>query len=308
MHHNKRKFGRDIIHRWEGNPVITLEDMPFSCLDILNAGAAKYKDKYILLMRIEDLQGRSMFVKAASKDGFHFEVEDKPCMLPSEENPYKIYEKRGVEDPRITFIDGIYYIMYIANSKFGFRLSLAKTTDFKKIERIAIISEPDTKNGILFPKKINDKYVRLERPSGGKIWISYSDDLIYWGNSLAVLSPRARYWDPDRVGASCPPIETKEGWLVIYYGAKETASGPLYRLGACILDLKDPTKVLGRSAIPILAPREYYERVGDIGNTVFSCGAILEDSGELKLYYGVSNTAICVGTCNINEIIDRCLK
>lgn len=230
-----------------------------------------------------------------------------PCI---EEGCFKEYERKGIEDPRITKIDDTYYIMYTAVSPYGPLLALAKTTDFKNFERIALISEPENKDGALFPEKINGKYARFDRPVAGgiaNIWISYSDDLITWGNSRCVMTVRDDHWDSWRIGASSQPIKIEDGWLLIYHGVKAASSGPIYRLGAAVLAYDDPSKVLCRSAIPILSPREYYERVGDVNNVVFSCGAILEDDGqELKIYYGASDTSICLGTAKVNELMQFC--
>jgi len=307
---SKHAFRYDVIKRWEGNPILTIEDIPFPCNTVFNAACAKYNDEYILLLRIEDLTGRSVFALARSSDGYHFEVQDKPVMQPCKEpGCFMEYEKKGIEDPRITQIDGIYYIMYTAVSLYGPLLALAKTEDFETFELIALISEPENKDGVLFPEKINDKFARLDRPVAGglaNIWISYSDDLVTWGNSRCVMTIRDDHWDSWRIGASSQPIRIDGGWLVIYHGVKAASGGPIYRLGAVMLDYKNPSKVLCRTAIPILTPREYYERVGDVNNVVFSCGAILEDNNELKIYYGASDTCICVGTANVNELMQFC--
>ena len=307
-----RLVGRDVIHRWEGNPIISLEDIPFRCNTVFNAAAAKVGDEYLLLIRVEDQQGRSIFALARSEDGYRFVVEPEPVMTPADEEPFATYEACGIEDPRITPMDGAYYIMYTAYSHYGPRLALARTDDFEHFERIALISEPVNKDGALFPKKINGRYARFDRPnvgSTGNVWVSYSDDLVNWGGSEVVMTTRPDHWDCSRIGASAQPIETDQGWLEIYHGVKEAAAGPLYRLGVVMLDLENPARVLGRAAIPILAPREYYERVGDIGNVVFSCGAILEEqTREVKMYYGAADTCICVGTAKLDALIQRCFE
>ena len=308
-----RLVGRDVIHRWEGNPIIALESIPFRCNTVFNTAAVKFDGQYLLLIRIEDQQGRSIFVLARSEDGYRFAVEPRPVMVPAaDEEPFATYEACGIEDPRITLMDGTYYIMYTAYSHYGPRLALAKTDDFEKFERIALISEPVNKDGALFPRKIKGRYVRFDRPSvgsTGNIWISYSDDLINWGGSEVAMTTRADHWDCVRIGASAPPIETEHGWLEIYHGVKDTSAGPIYRLGVAMLDLENPAHVLGRAAIPILTPREYYERVGDIGNVVFSCGAILEEqTREVKIYYGAADTCICVGTAKLDALIKRCFE
>ena len=158
-------------------------------------------------------------------------------------------------------------------------------------------------------RKIGGRYVRLDRPmvgSMGNIWISYSEDLRYWGDSALVMTPRSHFWDSWRIGASATPFETERGWLEIYHGVKETSAGPIYRLGTVLLDRDEPSKVLGRSVIPILVPRELYERLGDVGNVVFTCGCVLEDDGEVKVYYGAADTSICLATAPLKELLDAC--
>jgi len=290
--------------------MITVDDIPFRCNSVFNAGAVMYDSQYILLLRVEDLKGRSVFALARSDDGFHFTVDPEPAMEPSTEEPFRTYERRGIEDPRITPVNGAFYIMYTAYSKYGACLALSRTGDFKTFERLGVVSEPENKDGALFPKKIGGRYARLDRPMAGglgNIWVSYSEDLRMWGDSRVVMTPSGGRWDADRIGASAPPIETPEGWLEIYHGVKSTAGGPVYRLGVALLDLEDPSRVIGRSAVPVLSPREYYERIGDVGNVVFSCGAIPgPHNGSLKVYYGAGDTCICVGTTTIAELIERC--
>ncbi len=305
------RLGRDVIERWYKNPIITLDNVPFPCNTVFNAAATKMGDEYILLLRVEDLAGRSVFALARSEDGYHFSVDPAPVMEPSKEEPYRSYERRGIEDPRITYLEGEYYVMYTAYSRYGARLALCKTKDFKNFDRVGLISEPENKDGCLFPRKVNGRYARLDRPYGGgigNIWVSYSDDLLSWGDAEVVMTTRGGFWDSDRIGAGAPPIETEHGWLELYHGVKNTSAGPIYRIGAVLLDLENPSKVLCRSAVPILTPREYYERVGDVGNVVFSCGTILEDGGKLKIYYGAADTCICLGFADVNHLIDRCIR
>ena len=310
MRRDRRLVGRDVIHRWEGNPVLSLEDIPFPCNTVFNAAATKCGGEYLLLVRVEDQRGRSIFALARSEDGHRFVVDPTPAMVPASEEPFATYEARGIEDPRITWVeeDQVYYIMYTAYSEYGPRLALAKTHNFEVFERIALVSQPPNKDGVLFPKKINGRYVRLDRPmvgDRGDIWLSYSEDLMTWGLSEVVMTVRGDHWDCVRVGASAQPIETEKGWIEIYHGVKGTAAGPIYRLGVAMLDLQNPAKVIGRAAIPILTPREYYERVGDISNVVFSCGAVLEDNGYVRIYYGAADTCICMGTAKLDALITR---
>jgi len=304
-----RKRGRDIVSRWKDNPIITLDDLSFRCSDICNAGAVKVAGEYILLLTIQSLEGFYSIYTARSRDGYCFKVSDQPLLAPSPEGPFAAYEELGVLDPRIVLLEETYYISYNALGPHGYRLGLASSKDFRTVQRIDLTSEPDTKAGMLFPRKIKGKYARLERPSnGGSIWVTYSDDLEYWGWSEVVMTPRSGFWDNNRIGAATPPVETDQGWLFIYYGVRQTSSGPIFRLGAAMLDAESPMQVLGRTNVPILSPREEYERIGDVTNLVFSCGAIIEPNDEVKLYYGAANSCICVGTTKVQNIIHACLE
>jgi len=304
-----RRRGRDLLHRWEGNPILTIEDIPFRCNTVFNGSPVEMDGEYLLLLRVEGQQGYSFLALAHSDDGYHFEVEPEPVMMPKKSGPFAMYETGGLEDPRITFLDGVYYFLYTAASEYGSRIAIARTEDFKNYERIALISEPGNKDGVLFPEKINGKYARLDRPLGGYevgcIWISYSEDLIHWGHHEPVIEPRPGYWDAHRVGASVPPIKTEKGWLEIYHGFKMAASGPIYRMGTVLTDLENPAKVIARSDEAILSPREEYERVGDVNNVVFACGAIVEPDNQVKIYYGGADTSLCVATVDLDELVEE---
>jgi predicted GH43/DUF377 family glycosyl hydrolase len=302
-------MSRDLLHRWEGNPLLTADDISFPCHTVFNAAPVKVGDEYLLLLRVEGKEGYSILALARSEDGYHFEVEPKPVMTPAQKGPFKTAEERGVEDPRVVLLEGDYYVTYTAVGDCGPRIAVARTKDFRSFDRIGIISEPGNKDCVLFPRKINGRYARLDRPFGrgiGNIWVSYSKDLINWGDSRVVIEVRKGFWDSDRVGASSVPIETEHGWFEIYHGVKMTSGGPIYRLGVAVLDIEDPSKVLCRAEVPILTPREEYERVGDINNVVFASGAILESDGSLKVYYGAADTCICVATTRFESLMKRC--
>ncbi|MCF7790779.1 MAG: hypothetical protein K9M56_02150 [Victivallales bacterium] len=301
MKNNKQN---DIVHRYERNPIITLEGLGFGAGDIYNCAAVKYNGLYILLIDIENHAGHHSIHKAVSEDGYNFKVEEDVFIELKDPDTANI----GVMDPRITFLDNKYYVVYTKKDSKGYRLGLAETLKFESVVYHGSISEPDTKAGVLFPEKINGRYARLDRPSGGRIWITYSDDLVYWGSSEVLMSPRAGYWDASRLGAAMPPIRFNNGscdWLMLYYGVKETSAGPLYRMGAAVLDADDPSIVKTRSNIPILAPREYYERVGDVNNIIYCGGGVLEGD-DLILYYGGANSCICRGSVKLKRIINEC--
>jgi predicted GH43/DUF377 family glycosyl hydrolase len=295
------------------NPIIRREDVPYPCNTVFNAAACRYKDEYILLLRIEDLAGRSHLTLARSKDGVDFAIDEKPWIVPSRDPGYEAYERYGVEDPRISNLGGVYYITYTAFGPFGVRIGIGKTSDFKKFERISLATEVDNKDGVLFPEKIGGEYLLITRPGGyggqrGDIWIKFSPDLVYWGKSKLLMYPRPGGWGSQKLGASTPPIKTEEGWLLFYHGVKRTGSGIIYRIGAMILDLEEPCTIRGYTSHFILGPEEPYERVGDVPNVVFPCGTILEEDGRVRMYYGVADTAIALATAKLGDIIKLCVQ
>ncbi len=297
---------QEMLRRYEGNPLITAADIPFTCNTVFNGSAVKLDDTYLLLLRVEGQHGYSLFALGRSANGYDFEMERFPVMAPCTEGPMQKYEDAGIEDPRVTVIEGTVYVVYTAFSGHGPVMALATTEDFLSFERLGIISEPGNKDGILFPRRINGRYARFDRPIGndvGRIWLSFSEDLMHWGDSQALLSPRPGYWDSYRLGGSTVPIETEQGWLQIYHGVKMTSGGPIYRAGVLLLDLEDPTRVIGRSPIPVLSPRADYERVGDINNVVFPSASVVEPDGEVKVYYGAADTCICVATSTLEALI-----
>jgi predicted GH43/DUF377 family glycosyl hydrolase len=301
-----------LIQRYNKNPILTKDDVPYPVATVHNAGVVKYKDKYIMIFRSHRLNGRSILGKAESDDGFHFTVANEPFMLPSEDEKFKEYEEYGIEDPRIIELDGEYLITYSAYSRNGVRIGLAKTTDFSTIQRVSLITEADYRNVVIFPEKFNGLYARLDRPhseiSPWSIWISYSPDLIYWGESKLIMKPMQYHWDEMKIGPGAPPIKTSRGWLSIYHGVFPTMDGSVYRLGLALHYLDDPSIIIAVCDEWILQPEEPYEITGYVHNVVFTCGAVPEDDGTVKIYWGGADTVMCVGTANLEELVDHCLK
>lgn len=300
-----------IIKRHPNNPILTKEDIPYPVATVHNAGIVKFNDRYIMIFRSHKHNGRSILGKAESEDGYNFVVDKEPFMVPSTEAPFNEYEEYGVEDPRIVFLEGEYLITYSAYSRNGVRIGLAKTTDFKSVERISLITEADYRNVVIFPEKINGLYARLDRPhseiSPWSIWISYSPDLIFWGESKLIMKPCQYHWDEMKIGPGAPPIKTSRGWLNIYHGVFPTMDGCVYRLGVALHDLKDPSVILAVGDDWILQPEEPYEITGYVHNVVFTCGAISEPDGTVKIYWGGADKVMCVGTAILDELIDHCL-
>jgi len=297
---------QEVFVRDENNPVLTAEDMPYLANAVFNAGAADLGDEVVLLLRVESTSGRSHLIVARSKDGVtDWRIEERALLHPAQGYPA---ESNGVEDCRITWMEelGCWVLAYTAYSDQGPGVALATTRDFRSVTRIGLVFPPEDKNAALFPRKFDGLYAMLHRPSvgGGSIWISYSPDLVFWGKARVVVPVRSGpWWDGRRVGAGMPPVETPEGWLCIYHGVKELVGRPIYRLGAALLDLEEPHRLIGRARRWLLGPRAPYERMGDSPNVIFSCGGIVRE-GVLWLYYGAADCSICLARARISDIVE----
>jgi len=237
-----------------------------------------------------------------SDDGIKFyEPEDYPLLVGE-----GILEAFGIEDCRVALIEGKYYLTFTSVSDNGVGVGLRTTTDWKNFEKHGMILPAHNKDCAIFEEKINGLFYALHRPSsvdigGNYIWIASSPDGIHWGNHNCIVRTRKGHWDSKRVGAGAAPIKTEKGWLEIYHGANENHQ---YCLGAFLLDLNDPTKVLARTEEPIMVPSTEYELSGFFGNVVFTNGHIVEPDGDtVTLYYGASDEFVCGAKFSINEII-----
>ena len=303
---------KTIVQRYSGNPILTKDDIPYPVETVHNAGMTRYGDKIIMLFRSHLRNGRSIIGIAESEDGFNFTVSPEPFIVPSKDGVFAEYEAFGVEAPRICFIDDEYLITYSVYSQHGVRIALAKTWDFKSLERISLITQADMRNVVIFPEKINGRYARLDRPhseiSPWSVWLSWSPDLIHWGDSQVVMKPVAYHWDESKIGPGATPIKTDKGWLSIYHGVFETMDGAVYRLGVALHDINNPAKILGVSDEWILSPQDPWELTGYVHNVVFTCGAVEDDKGNVIIYWGGADTVMCAGTACIEELVDLCLN
>ncbi len=303
---------RSPVRRHDGNPILTPDDIPYPVETVHNAGVVKHDGKYVMLFRAHRDNGRSILGLAESDDGFRFVARPEPFMLPAGEGLFAEYEAFGVEDPRICALDGEYLITYSAYSRHGVRIGLAKTRDFNSLTRIALITEADLRNVVIFPEKFDGRYARLDRPhseiSPWSIWLSYSPDLVHWGDSRVVMKPVPYHWDEMKIGPGATPIRTPRGWLHIYHGVFPTMDGAVYRLGVALHNLNDPAEVLGVCDRWILQPEDPWEVTGYVHNVVFTCGAVPEDDGTVKIYWGGADKVMCVGTAVIDELVDLCLN
>ena len=318
-----KKDATKILKRYEGNPILKVEDYP-GIAQLYNPCAIKHGDETIVLVSVVEhaaTQGYGRDVGqtriARSKDGINFELSDENFIYaPKDLHGAELYHH--FIDNRMTKIDDTYYIITPVMVK-GYQGPvgmLGKTKDFKTYEPIDIITAPKNRGASLFPEKINGKYYKIDRPGGGAagplnqvdMWISASEDLIHWGEFKPLLNPGYRFWNTAKIGPT-PPIKTSKGWLEIIHGACTPAGGTGYYLGAILLDLEEPWKVIGKTNSYILAPEEEYELHGNSDNTVFACGAIAdEEKDELILYYGGCDQCICLATGSLSELVDACIQ
>ena len=316
-----------MLKRNTKNPILTREDIPnippymVDVSSVFNPGAIKFKGKYILLLRVQNRGRETFIVKAESSNGIDFKVDNKMVdfkgMEKVKEKIYHIY------DARITKLENNYYIMFAMDMDAGCQLGLAETTDFEEFNFLGIVSDGDVRNGVIFPEKVNGKYLRFDRPnkvqleggpaSGNTIYLSESDDLLNWKTVKPVMGGRFHYWD-ENIGSGPPPVKTKEGWLHVYHGvAMHFASSNIYQAGVSLHDLNDPSIVLYRSKYNILEPRELFELTGQVPNVVFPCGIVVENydadgfaslDSKVLIYYGAADTSVGLAVTTIKELIE----
>jgi predicted GH43/DUF377 family glycosyl hydrolase len=304
----------ELFLRARGNPLLTAQRWPDPVNAVLNPGAALVDGVTVLLCRVEDRRGISRLTVARSADGVsNWVVDPAPLLSPSTDHPQEAW---GVEDPRITRVDELdcWVIAYTAYGPQGPAVALATTRDFTSVYRLGVVCPPEDKNAALLPRRVGGDFILFHRPVspiGGRpgVWLSRSTDLRSWAAPEPVFGPRpGGWWDSARVGIGPPPIETPEGWLVIYHGVRDTVAGALYRVGLVLLDLDHPTVVRARTPEWVLGPTEQYERTGNVPGVVFPCGLTHRpDTGELRLYYGAANTCIAMATARLDDVLTQLL-
>ena len=307
----KQNLSYELFQRHPGNPILSVDDWPYKANSVFNAAAAEVDGKILLLARVEDFRGMSHLTVATSDDGINnWQIERTPSLKPEPEKyPEELW---GIEDPRITWLEELnkWVICYTAYSKVGPLVSLAMTSDFKSFNRMGPVMPPEDKDAALFPVKFKGLWAMLHRPVpksallGAHIWISFSPNLKHWGEHQEIIQAReGGWWDANKIGLCAPPMQTKEGWLILYHGVRTTASGSIYRLGLALLDLENPAKLIRRTDEWIFGPKAHYEREGDVDDVVFPCGWI-KKKDTVFIYYGAADSRICVATADFNELVD----
>lgn len=299
-----------LFRRCDSNPILSARDWPYPAHTVFNPGATLLADgTTLLLCRVEDRRGHSHLCAARSANGIDgWRIDARPTM-PSEPELYP-EELWGIEDPRITFVEelGKYAIAYTAFGKRGPGVALALTKDFTSFDRLGLVMQPDDKDAALLPRRINGNFALVHRPvsdDAAHIWMSFSPDLRNWGGHKPILLARkGGWWDANKVGLSPPLIETARGWLMLYHGVRQTASGSLYRLGVALFDKNEPDVLVTRGESWIFGPETAYERQGDVGNVAFPCGTTVAADGDtIHMYYGAADTSIALAMGSIREIL-----
>jgi beta-1,4-mannooligosaccharide/beta-1,4-mannosyl-N-acetylglucosamine phosphorylase len=320
-----------VIMRHPENPLLTADDIPFKASLIFNAGIARYQGQYIMVFRNDyefdpDTYGctATNLGIAYSDDGIHWEVKPEPIF---DNIDWSLRGFRRAYDPRLTVIDGHIAMCFAVDTEHGVQGGIALTDDFDSWE-IMSLSAPDNRNMVLFPEKVGGRYVRLERPfpvysRGGierfDVWISDSPDLRDWGNHRLLLAVEDVPFANTKLGPGAPPIKTEHGWLTTFH-AVDTDPGrgkngwedkwqKRYTTGLMLLDLDDPGKIVGLYKEPLMAPETPYEvETGFRTNVIFPGGMLLEDNGEVKIYYGAADTVECLATAYVDDLLKLVLS
>ena len=326
MTHSPSLETRDLVVRHPENPVLTAADVPYPATLIFNAGVTKYQGRYVMVFRNDyggtpgeaHFEGTNMGV-AFSDDGITWDPQPEPWI------EWQDAEIRRAYDPRLTVIDGRCYLCFAVDTHHGIRGGIAVTDDFDTWEVLSL-SAPDNRNMVLFPEKHQGTFMRLERPfpiygrgapEAFDIWFSDSPDAAYWGNTHLVLGSEAVPWANAKIGPGAPPIKTSEGWLTLFHAVDIDRSRELpawhpnwhktYTIGLMLLDLERPWVVKGMYRDPLMVPKAPYELEGFRGHVLFPGGMILEDDGEVKIYYGAADTVECLATAHVDDLLRLCV-
>ena len=301
---------RGTVWRSSRNPIVARDQLPRSN-SIFNSAVVPYGDGYAGVFRVDDTARAMNLHVGRSPDGIRWSIEPEPIVpQPADPRVAEIQERFDhAYDPRVTWLEDRYYVSWCTGYH-GPTIGLAFTHDFETFEQLDNAFLPFNRNGVLFPRRIGDRYAMLSRPSDGghtpfgDIFYSESPDLVHWGRHRHVMAPVPWSWQSTKVGAGPTPIETAEGWLLLYHGVLTSCNGFVYAMGAALLDLEAPWKVIARGGDYLLAPQVPYEQVGDVPNVVFPCAALVDrPTDRISIYYGGADTVVCLAHGYVPEIL-----
>jgi predicted GH43/DUF377 family glycosyl hydrolase len=301
----------ELFIRHKLNPILTAASWPYPVHSVFNPGAVLLANgTTLLLCRVEDRRGHSHLCAARSANGKDdWKIDPRPTLMADPDHfPEELW---GIEDARITYIPELkkHAVVYTAYTRDGAGVALALTEDFQRFERYGLIMQPEDKDAALLPHRIDGNWALIHRPvssPGAHMWISYSSNLRQWGNHKMMLEARlGGWWDANKIGLSPPPIETPQGWLIIYHGVRQNAAGAIYRLGLALFDLHAPERCLKRSNEWVFGPEKPYEQRGDVDNVVFPCGCTIAPDGDtIHLYYGAADSSIALASGSVRAILE----
>jgi beta-1,4-mannooligosaccharide/beta-1,4-mannosyl-N-acetylglucosamine phosphorylase len=298
----------DVLWRHAGNPLVGTDPVPDGN-SVYNSAVVAFENRFAGVFRVDHRDLHPKLHLAWSDDGLEWDIQHEPIQFRDETGA--IRSPNYAYDPRVTRIGNEYVIAW-CNDFHGPTVALARTENFRDFRYLGNAFPPFNRNGVLFPRRINGLYTMLHRPSDGghtsfgSIFLSQSPDLEFWGRHEHVMDPgSAGWWDAVKVGAGPVPIETDEGWLVLYHGVVSTCNGFHYSIGSALLDLEDPGRVIARCGRYLLYPQATYEIVGRVPNVCFPCAALVDDdTGRLALYYGAADTCVALAFGQLSEIIE----
>jgi beta-1,4-mannooligosaccharide/beta-1,4-mannosyl-N-acetylglucosamine phosphorylase len=292
------------------NPIIPRDLFP-RANSIFNSAVVPYGDGFAGVFRVDDTR-RVMNVHAGrSADGVDWRLDPEPIVFEPDDARVRTIQQRfeHAYDPRVTWLEDRFWITW-CHGYHGPTIGVGYTHDFVTFHQIDSAFLPFNRNGVLFPRRIGDRYAMLSRPSDnghtpfGDIFYSESPDLVHWGRHRHVMSPQRLTWEGTKVGAGPTPIETDEGWLLLYHGVLTSCNGFVYSMGAALLDLDEPWRVLARGRHYLLAPHAPYEQVGDVPNVVFPCAALVDRAADrVTIYYGAADTVTCMAHAHLSELL-----
>lgn len=297
----------DVMWRYKDNPIVNRYAIPTSN-SVFNSAVVPFKDGFAGVFRCDNKAVQMNIYAGFSKDGIHWEINHYPIEM--QKGNTDMIDSDYKYDPRVVFIEDRYWITW-CNGYRGPTIGIAYTFDFLNFFQCENAFLPFNRNGVLFPEKIKGKFAMLSRPSDnghtpfGDIYISYSPDMKYWGEHRCVMKVapfELSAWQCTKIGAGSVPIRTEEGWLIFYHGVITTCNGFRYSMGAALLDLENPDKVLYRTKSYLLAPAASYELAGDVANVIFPCAA-LEQDNRIVVYYGAADTVVAIAFGYLDEIL-----
>ncbi len=296
----------DVVWRYSNNPIIPRNLIP-SSNSIFNSAVVPYEGKFAGVFRCDNKKREMNLHRGFSEDGLKWTLDDDPIEWAFSDLELSHFSHRY--DPRVVWLEDRYYITW-CNGYHGPTIGIGYTYDFDQFTFLENGLLPFNRNGVLFPRKINGKFILLSRPSDnghtpfGDIFLSQSPDMIYWGEHRFVMGVTSG-WQSTKIGAGPIPIETPEGWIMFYHGVLTSCNGFVYSFGAALLDLDEPWKVIFRGEPYLLSPQTLYENVGDVPNVAFPCAALFDEpTGRIAIYYGGADTVTALAFTNVNFVLD----